>query len=1079
MTVVYPPYIFGMHDRGGEHLMLTEQRRGWVLVTEALGTDPNNGSGSDYSDLSNQGLGVIARLNHGYGTAGTIPYSNQYDNFARRCGNFAAASPGCNIWAIGNEMNLANERPGGPGGQAITPELYAACYLKCRAEIRRRPGHESDQVLVGAVGPWNIETKYPGNPEGDWIRYFADTLSLLGDAVDGMTLHTYTHGQDPALVFSTAKMNPPFQNYYYHFYAYRNFMDAIPQSLRDRPVYITETDQYQAWRNENTGWVQNAYSEIDRWNQDSDNQPIQALILFRWIIGNPNDPNQVGWAIENKLGVQDDFRAAMDHAYQVVLPPTTGEYVAAWQQVGAPAGMALGAEIQFEVTLRNEGRRTWEHVGPGAVRVGYRWHAPDGSVIPGVLTGLPRNVLPGQTITVSNMKVRSPDVPGFYTLELDLLAGESLWFSELGSPTWEREDFRVGARYRVAWLRVEPPSEGAAEQTVTFPVRVRNEGSLTWPPGGDNPVTLTYKWLDPNHSVVVADGLRTPIGREVPPLDAIDLDARLLFPSEPGAYILQMDMVHEFVVWFHWRGSPVYEAAVTVVPAAPDYAAAWLNYDGPQQLVSGRRGQAYVEVKNTGQQSWPASGDDAVSLGYRWLDANGQEVPISDGQTWPLPRTIQPAGTAVFSDVEFASPVSPGSYRLVWDLQKGGQWLSLQGVAVLERPMQITPPEYAVEWQVLVPWPEWMPPAAEEQVSLRLRNAGTKVWASAGSAPVHLAYTWFSPDGGLVEPWDTFRILLPDDVSPNDSVDLLDITVKTPPVLGTYLLRWDVVEEGQAWFFRRGAAPLEVPVSISDEVLFPAWTADASHNSSQVGQAFDGESSTFWDSKAIQAPDMWFQVDLGRVQVLDRLRALSPGRGFPLGYVLELSEDGSDWQLVASKARNWTNVDVGFPPTRARYLRLRQTGQPSWPASWMISEISIGTTELWAGVEASHYTADAHEAQEARLDIAWNTRAVRQKPGMWFQVDMGGLRDIERVTLDHPANQQPRGYVVRTSVDGQVWREVARDEDNWGQLDVQFSPVTARFVCVELTNSSPYHPWGINQFVIWRSAPGWQVGRRA
>jgi hypothetical protein len=145
----------------------------------------------------------------------------------------------------------------------------------------------------------------------------------------------------------------------------------------------------------------------------------------------------------------------------------------------------------------------------------------------------------------------------------------------------------------------------------------------------------------------------------------------------------------------------------------------------------------------------------------------------------------------------------------------------------------------------------------------------------------------------------------------------------------------------------------------------------------------------------------------------------------------------------------------------------------------MISEISIGTTELWAGVEASHYTADAHEAQEARLDIAWNTRAVRQKPGMWFQVDMGGLRDIERVTLDHPANQQPRGYVVRTSVDGQVWREVARDEDNWGQLDVQFSPVTARFVCVELTNSSPYHPWGINQFVIWRSAPGWQVGRRA
>ena len=1079
MAVVYPPYIFGMHDRGGEHLMTGKQRRGWVLVTEAIGADPNNGSGSDYTDLSNQGLGVIVRLNHGYGTAGTIPYSNQYDSFARRCGNFAAASPGCNVWVIGNEMNLANERPGGPGGQIITPDLYAACYLKCRQEIRRRPGHESDQVLVGAVGPWNIETKYPGNPEGDWIRYFADILTLLGDAVDGITLHTYTHGQDPNLVFSTDTMNPPFQNYYYHFYAYRNFMAAIPQNLRDRPVYITETDQYQAWRNENTGWVQNAYYEIDRWNQNPANQPIQALILFRWIIGNPNDPSQVGWAIENKPGVQEDFRRAMDHAYQVILPPAADEYVVAWLQVGAPAGMPLGAETQFDVTVRNEGQRTWEKTGVGAVRVGYRWYDPDGAVIAGTLTGLPRSVTPGQTVTIPAMTIRSPAVPGFYTLELDMLAGDSMWFSEQGSPTWRREDFRVGPRYRVAWLRVDAPSQGAAEQTITFPVRVRNEGSLTWPPDGDNPVNLTYKWLDPNHNVVVADGLRTPIGRQVPPLDSLDLEARLLLPSEPGAYILQLDMVHEFVVWFHWRGSPVYEVPVDVVPAAPDYAAAWINYDGPQQMVLGQRGQAYVEVKNTGREPWPGSGEDALYLGHRWLDANGNEVEVGDSEVRRMPRTIQPGETVVFRDVEFVAPQSPGSYRLVWDLQQGGEWLSSQGVAVLERPMQITAPEYAVEWQVVVPWPEWMPPAAQQTTSLRLRNTGTRVWASAGDLPVHLAYTWFSADGGLVEPWDTFRFLLPGDVPAGATVDLPDIPFKTPPVLGTYILRWDLVEEGQTWFFRQGAAPLEVSVLVSDEVLYPPWTAGASHNGSAVGYALDGDSGTFWDSRAVQEPGMWFGVDLGRVQVLDRLRVLSPGRGFPLGYTIELSEDGSDWRQVASKPRNWTNVDAAFPPTRARHVRLKQTGQPSWPASWMISEVAIATTEMWAGVEASHYTHDAHEAQEARLEVDWNTRAVRQKPGMWFQVDMGTPREIEGVTLQNPTNQQPRGYVVRTSSDGQTWQEVARNDDNWGLLDVQFAPVEARFVRVELTNSSPYQPWGISQFVVRRSRPTWFVGRES
>ena len=55
MPDFYPSYIFGMHDRGGEHLMLDKTKPGWVLVTEALGADPNNHAGSDYTDLSVRG----------------------------------------------------------------------------------------------------------------------------------------------------------------------------------------------------------------------------------------------------------------------------------------------------------------------------------------------------------------------------------------------------------------------------------------------------------------------------------------------------------------------------------------------------------------------------------------------------------------------------------------------------------------------------------------------------------------------------------------------------------------------------------------------------------------------------------------------------------------------------------------------------------------------------------------------------------------------------------------------------------------------------------------------------------------
>jgi hypothetical protein len=270
---------------------------------------------------------------------------------------------------------------------------------------------------------------------------------------------------------------------------------------------------------------------------------------------------------------------------------------------------------------------------------------------------------------------------------------------------------------------------------------------------------------------------------------------------------------------------------------------------------------------------------------------------------------------------------------------------------------------------------------------------------------------------------------------------------------------------------------LEVPVEVSDKVVFIPWTAQASHNAGDVELAFDGDPNTVWDSKASQEPGMWFQVDLGRVLVLDRVRAFSPGRGFPVGYKVELSTDGLDWHLVAERAKNWTDVDVAFAPCQARYLRLEQTGRPDWGATWMISEIAVSATRPWVTGQASHYIDDAHKAFDARLRTAWNTRAVKQKPGMWFEIDMGSVHRIERVVLEHPKNQLPRGYMVQISTDGQQWLEVGRKDDNWGAVEVEFQPAIARYVRVETTNSSHHNAWGISEFAIWRSSPIWLRGR--
>ncbi|MGD8397442.1 MAG: discoidin domain-containing protein [Anaerolineae bacterium] len=1059
-----------MHEKG---------RLGWVLITEGIGADPNNTSGGDYTDLSTDGFGVIVRLNYGYGNDGTIPHSSRYEDFARRCGNFVQSSRGCHIWIIGNEMNLAAERPGGPQGQVITPSLYANCYRKCRTNIRSRPGRSADQVVIGAVGPWNIQTKYPGNERGDWVVYFADILDLLGNGVDGISLHTYTHGQSPDLISSNATMAPPFQDRHYHFRAYRDFMAAIPEALHNRPVYITETDQYGAWRDENNGWVRNAYREIDNWNQGATNQPIQALILFRWIIGDPNDPQQVGWAIENKPGVQDDFRDAMDNAYHVVLPSIQPDYLVDWLSVRAPTRIEAGALVSFPVTLRNDGARAWEATGTDAVRLAYRWIEAGGTTEPGhARTDLPAPVPAGETATIPSVYVRAPDRPGYYTLEMDLVHGTSGWFADFGSPTALVRGVQIGPRYRAAWLAVDAPPVGTEGETVSVPVRVRNEGAATWLPGGSNPFYLSYRWLDADRNIVVTDGLRTAIGREVPPLEEISLDASVQLPSPAGSYILLMDMVHEFVTWFQWNGSPVYETPVEVAPVIPAWAVRWIDYVGPAQIEVGTTGLAYVELQNTGSAPWPHTGEDAVRLGYRWLDAQDAEVAVAGAEPVPLPRRAEPGDTVAVRDVPLVPPGEAGAYRLVWDLVQDGVWLSERGASILERAVQVVAPVYGVAWDVLAPWPSWVPPAAVQEAGLRLTNIGSRPWPAGGDHPVQLAYTWFTAQGTLAEPWDTFRFPLPADVPPGASVDLLGIPFQTPPVLGDYLLRWDLVEEGVTWFFRQGAAPLEVPLEVSDRVFLIPWQAQASHNRDDVALAFDGQPDTVWDSGVDQAPGQWFAVDMGQVIVLDRVRVTSPGRGFPLGYRILLSEDGATWCAVAEAKRNWTNIDAGFPPRSARYMRIEQTSTAQWSTTWMIAEIAVAAALPWAGATASHYPDDAHEAIDSCLDTAWNTRSVKQKPDMWFEVNMDSPRRIEGITLRHPASQMPRGYVMRVSSDAQNWQEVGRDDDNWATAEARFSPLTARYIRVETTNSSPYHPWGITEFVVWRASPIWLVGRQ-
>ena len=314
--VPIPSHIFGIHDPGGEQRMVNAGKRGWVLTTVQVNGADHTG---DFAGLTNVGLGVLVRLNHGYGSAGTLPVSTQYAAFAQQCAAFVAGSTGAHIWIIGNETNFPLERPGnnnGVGGEVITPALYAQCFALVRAAIKNVAGHADDWVVPAPPAPWNAQTTYAENPSGDWVQYWIDLLNACvqrNAPPDALALHTYTHGWTANLIADEATMDPPFQNRRYNFRAYRDFLGAVPTTLRGLPVLITEAQPI-SWQNQNTGWVQAAYQELNNWNAVAANQPIQALCLLRWQ-AIPGDP--AGWCFSNKPEALADFDAALQNDYRV------------------------------------------------------------------------------------------------------------------------------------------------------------------------------------------------------------------------------------------------------------------------------------------------------------------------------------------------------------------------------------------------------------------------------------------------------------------------------------------------------------------------------------------------------------------------------------------------------------------------------------------------------------------------------------------------------------------------------------------------------------------------------------------
>lgn len=329
--------IYGMHEK----CPLDVMPDGWILYIAEVGdsNDPHQGI-----DLSGEPRARMIRIQWRFGSdGGCYPPPGRRDGFIQRVESLVANTPDCHIFIAGNEPNLSTEG-------LFEPEYTADMYKSIRVAVQEQPGHEKDIVLLPPIGPWNTEIGY------GWIEYFARLIDLCPE-IDGFALHTYSRLDDPASITSEDKMDPPYDHLYNGFRTYRDWLNAIPARYADRPVYITETDQNDAWLDENNGWVQAAYAEINNHNQWVVNTKwptIRALILYRW-------PKHDKYFIEGKQGVIDDIRAAISHGYTV---PEKGE-----PPVSENLLINGGLEHPHEEQLDENGHPM------GTIKVAHSWRA--------------------------------------------------------------------------------------------------------------------------------------------------------------------------------------------------------------------------------------------------------------------------------------------------------------------------------------------------------------------------------------------------------------------------------------------------------------------------------------------------------------------------------------------------------------------------------------------------------------------------------------------------------------------------------------------------------------------------------
>lgn len=119
------------------------------------------------------------------------------------------------------------------------------------------------------------------------------------------------------------------------------------------------------------------------------------------------------------------------------------------------------------------------------------------------------------------------------------------------------------AAYR-AKLHAASVENLTTDQTVTLHIEVTNRSGHVWAQSSVGAIRVGNHWRDHAGQMLVQDDGRALLPPEIRPGESAVVGLEVTAPPDSGAYLLELDAVHEGVTWFGDRGSSTHQQRVNV-----------------------------------------------------------------------------------------------------------------------------------------------------------------------------------------------------------------------------------------------------------------------------------------------------------------------------------------------------------------------------------------------------------------------------------------------------------------------------------------------------------------------------------